>query len=295
MCENPAVLRRACAELGAACPPLVCTEGRPSTAFHRLVGLAVGAGAELWYHGDFDWPGLAIAADVIARYGGRPWRMGASDYLAALPRSGPGVALAGEPTVTPWDMELPEAMRTANRAVYEESTGDQLVADLEKESQASCLSSLRAAGETAARIVMTPAGGSLVWNTQLLSTAGAAHSKRSADGWDEKITAASEWGAPSAAGRPGRTGQWGRAGRPGPACGRRAVPALTIAGGARHAGAVCRGMVAAGRPGRQCHGGPRASGGRGARQRPGVPGRAGSGQPGRLRGGGVLSGQPVVP
>ena len=28
-CENPAVLRRACAELGAACPPLVCTEGRP--------------------------------------------------------------------------------------------------------------------------------------------------------------------------------------------------------------------------------------------------------------------------
>ena len=29
VCENPAVLRRACAELGAACPPLVCTEGRP--------------------------------------------------------------------------------------------------------------------------------------------------------------------------------------------------------------------------------------------------------------------------
>ena len=29
VCENPAVLRRACAELGAACPPLACTEGRP--------------------------------------------------------------------------------------------------------------------------------------------------------------------------------------------------------------------------------------------------------------------------
>lgn len=53
-CENPAILRRACAELGPACPPLACTEGRPSTAFHRLVGLAVGVGAELWYHGDFD-------------------------------------------------------------------------------------------------------------------------------------------------------------------------------------------------------------------------------------------------
>lgn len=36
VCENPAVLRRAAAELGPECPPLVCTEGRPSTAFHRL-------------------------------------------------------------------------------------------------------------------------------------------------------------------------------------------------------------------------------------------------------------------
>ena len=78
VCENPAVLRRACAELGAACPPLVCTEGRPSTAFHRLMDLAVGAGAQLWYHGDFDWPGVAIAADVIVRYGARPggWMRG---------------------------------------------------------------------------------------------------------------------------------------------------------------------------------------------------------------------------
>ena len=36
VCENPAVLRRACAELGAACPPLVCTEGgrpRPFTGW----------------------------------------------------------------------------------------------------------------------------------------------------------------------------------------------------------------------------------------------------------------------
>ena len=108
VCENPAVLRRACAELGAACPPLVCTEGRPSTAFHRLMGLAVGAGAELWYHGDFDWPGVAIAADVITRYGGRAWRMGAGDYRLA---ARPGVRLGGDPVDTPWDPGLREAMR----------------------------------------------------------------------------------------------------------------------------------------------------------------------------------------
>jgi hypothetical protein len=34
VCENPAVLRRAAAELGGRSAPLVCTEGRPSTAFH---------------------------------------------------------------------------------------------------------------------------------------------------------------------------------------------------------------------------------------------------------------------
>ena len=127
VCENPAVLRRACAELGATCPPLVCTEGRPSTAFHRLVGVAVGAGAELWYHGDFDWPGVAIAADVIARYGGRAWRMGASDYRLAARA---GVRLGGDPVDTPWDPGLRETMRAGGHAVYEETVGDQLLADL---------------------------------------------------------------------------------------------------------------------------------------------------------------------
>ena len=127
VCENPAVLRRACAELGAACPPLVCTEGRPSTAFHRLMGLAVGAGAELWYHGDFDWPGVAIAADVITRYGGRAWRMGAGDYLSAASE---GVRLTGEPVKAPWDPGLLEAMRATGHAVYEETLGAQLLADL---------------------------------------------------------------------------------------------------------------------------------------------------------------------
>jgi uncharacterized protein (TIGR02679 family) len=135
VCENPAVLRRAFAELGAACPPLVCTEGRPSTAFHRLVSLAVGAGAELWYHGDFDWPGVAIAADVIARYGGRAWRMGTSDYRLAA-RS--GVRLGEDAVDTPWDPGLGEAMRATGYAVYEETVGDQLLADLGGHAQAAC-------------------------------------------------------------------------------------------------------------------------------------------------------------
>jgi uncharacterized protein (TIGR02679 family) len=130
VCENPAVLRRACAELAVSCPPLVCTEGRPSTAFHRLVGMARSAGSELWYHGDFDWPGVAIASDVIARYGARAWRMGATDYLTAAQKDGARVALNGDAGMTPWDEELREAMRATGCAIFEESVSDQLLADL---------------------------------------------------------------------------------------------------------------------------------------------------------------------
>jgi uncharacterized protein (TIGR02679 family) len=130
VCENPAVLRRAGEELGAACPPLVCTEGQPSTAFHRLARLAVAAGGELWYHGDFDWPGVAIAADVIERHGGLAWRMNAGDYLVGAGADGSYLALSGDPVATPWDPELREAMVATGRVVYEEIVADQLLTDL---------------------------------------------------------------------------------------------------------------------------------------------------------------------
>jgi len=130
VCENPAVLRRACEELGAACPPLLCTEGYPSTAFHRLARIAMEAGGELWYHGDFDWPGVAIAADIIDRHGARAWRMNASDYVSGAGATGSYVALSGDPAGTPWDPELGETMRRTGRAVYEETVTDQLLADL---------------------------------------------------------------------------------------------------------------------------------------------------------------------
>jgi uncharacterized protein (TIGR02679 family) len=129
-CENPAVLRRACAELGPACPPLLCAEGQPSTAFHKLVRLAVTAGSELAYHGDFDWPGVAITAKVIDRHDARPWRMTAADYLSGVKAGDTAVALKGDPVPTPWEPGLHEAMRSIGRAIYEETVADQLLADL---------------------------------------------------------------------------------------------------------------------------------------------------------------------
>jgi uncharacterized protein (TIGR02679 family) len=129
-CENPAVLRRAAAELGADSAPLICTEGRPSTAFHQLANAIVSSGGELRYHGDFDWPGLAIAGSVIRRHGARPWRMTAADYAAGVRADTEHVPLSGPPQPTPWDPGLGTVMTATGRVVYEESVADSLIADL---------------------------------------------------------------------------------------------------------------------------------------------------------------------
>lgn len=131
VCENPAVLRAAAERLGAASRPLVCVEGQPSTAFLRLGEALRAAGAPLRYHGDFDWPGLQIAAGVMARTGATPWHLTADDYRAAaarLPRETD--RLAGDPVVAPWDSGLAPAMAADGRVVYEEMVLDDLLRDL---------------------------------------------------------------------------------------------------------------------------------------------------------------------
>jgi uncharacterized protein (TIGR02679 family) len=130
VCENPAVLRRAAAELDAGSASLLCTEGRPSAAFHQLADAVIGGGGELRYHGDFDWPGLAIASAVMRRHGARPWRMSAGDYLAGVRAGAEHVRLSGTPQPTPWDPGLSQAMAATGRVVFEESVADDLIGDL---------------------------------------------------------------------------------------------------------------------------------------------------------------------
>lgn len=81
MCENPAVLRAAAAALGESGAPLICTEGQPSAACHKLLTAACG---RLHWRGDFDWTGLRTTAAAVDRHGAMPWRMSMSEYLAAL-------------------------------------------------------------------------------------------------------------------------------------------------------------------------------------------------------------------
>jgi uncharacterized protein (TIGR02679 family) len=131
VCENPAVLRAAAGSLGSLSLPLICTEGHPSTAFHRLAIAVADGGGELRYHGDFDWPGVSIAASVMARHGAVPWRMSAPDYLAGVRADHEHVSLSGTAQPTPWDPALAELMAKTGRVVYEEAVIDALVADLQ--------------------------------------------------------------------------------------------------------------------------------------------------------------------
>ena len=127
VCENPGVLEAVARRFGSAVP-VVCGMGRPALVVHDVLARVTRSGTDLHYHGDFDWPGVAIANRVIEMYGARPWRMDSERYLAAL--SGPTIALSGASVEPRWDAELGAAMRSAGMAVHEEAVLTDLLSAL---------------------------------------------------------------------------------------------------------------------------------------------------------------------
>ncbi|MFJ3673877.1 TIGR02679 family protein [Streptomyces sp. NPDC090106] len=132
ICENPRVVEAAA---DAACiQPLVCTSGSAATVVITLLDALAATGCRLAYHGDFDWPGIALANRVIRRYEARPWRMGTADYEHLAARSQaegiPQLALDGQPVDADWDPDLAPAMTALGVALHEEATLDLLVNDL---------------------------------------------------------------------------------------------------------------------------------------------------------------------
>lgn len=123
VCENPEVVAAAATELGPSCPPLVCTEGQPSTACLALLRALAAGGAVLHARCDIDPAGLSFLALLATRFDAQPWRMDAATY-----------ALTGEGL--PWDGPLPDdptlgaAVRSAGRVQLEEQILDVLLADL---------------------------------------------------------------------------------------------------------------------------------------------------------------------
>lgn len=121
-CENPQVLQ-SIADSGIDCP-VVCFSGSPSNA-----GSILADRIRLRYHGDFDWPGIAITGRMISG-GAESWRMNASDYLDAVNNSRASIPLTGSPISTPWDVDLEAAMKSTGVAIHEESLIDALIANL---------------------------------------------------------------------------------------------------------------------------------------------------------------------
>jgi uncharacterized protein (TIGR02679 family) len=134
VCENPSMVAIAADALGASSPPLVSTDGMPSAAQRSLLDQLVAAGARLAYHGDFDWPGIAIGNFVMRRWNAAPWRFGASDYRAAVAVAAapPRAAGVGEAVVAAaWDDQLALAMQQHGIAIAEEAVADALLQDLD--------------------------------------------------------------------------------------------------------------------------------------------------------------------
>lgn len=121
VCENPRVLE-AVWEAGLPCP-VVCTSGNPNLVVLDLLQALHDSQAELRYHGDFDWPGLAIAGRVLAQVGARPWLMSDKDYLRA-PAS---LRLTGRPVEASWSPQLSAAMQARGLAVHEEAVLPQIL------------------------------------------------------------------------------------------------------------------------------------------------------------------------
>lgn len=126
VCENPRVLESV-AECFAGRIAVVCTSGWPNLVTQDVLRQCARAGSALLYHGDFDWPGIAIANQVVALCAATPWLMSSEDYLTA-----PGVVPLRGPEVSPsWDDDLGAAMRSRGVAVHEEAVLDGLILALE--------------------------------------------------------------------------------------------------------------------------------------------------------------------
>ncbi|MDZ7933270.1 MAG: DUF2399 domain-containing protein [Rhodococcus sp. (in: high G+C Gram-positive bacteria)] len=128
VCENVAVLAAAARTLGSNCASLICTDGQPSAAVHRLLGSRA-PGTTIRWRADFDWAGVHMVTRAISRYDASPWRMDVDSYRHALDARN-SEPLKGHPTASPWDPELAAALRDSGRAVMEERLIPDLLTDL---------------------------------------------------------------------------------------------------------------------------------------------------------------------
>jgi uncharacterized protein (TIGR02679 family) len=103
-----------------------------------MLSQLVKAGAELRYHGDFDWPGLHIGNLILREYGAQPWRFGPADYITAIQSARRGdQSLDERPVEATWDRALTAAMQRHRIPIAEEAVAADLLQDLDERSELS--------------------------------------------------------------------------------------------------------------------------------------------------------------
>ena len=133
VCENPTVAEAAADRFGAACPPLVCTDGMPTTTAVDLVRGLAEAGCVVRLRADVDGSGFAIVRTLLAAV--RPgraslWRYDTASYGRV--RGEDAVLLPAAPSVEPNVMvdELAAAFMASGQPLHEEHLLEDLLADL---------------------------------------------------------------------------------------------------------------------------------------------------------------------
>lgn len=130
VCENPRVLEAVAERFGGAVP-VVCTAGQPNTVVTSVLSWLADSSCLLRYHGDFDWPGIAITNRLVAQCGVDPWLMSAAEYESGFRQGSP--TLVGAQVEPSWNTELGASMRAHGVAVHEESVLEQLLVALTRE------------------------------------------------------------------------------------------------------------------------------------------------------------------
>lgn len=142
ICENPTIIEAAARRLGTRCHPIICSDGQASSAAIKLIQMLEQAGAQLFYHGDADWPGIAIANNLFQQFHTiKPWRFNAEHLLQAHELLGP--KLEGTPIEATWDTAFSKALSKRGRALHEESTLELLLSDLDLEKASTPQPSIR--------------------------------------------------------------------------------------------------------------------------------------------------------
>lgn len=126
--ENPRLVEAAAERNLARC--IVASNGNPSTAVSTLLRQLQESGASIWYHGDFDAPGIAMCRRMHES-GCTPWMMDTPNYEDAI-RLAEQTDVRLEPDskdcgATPWDPTLQAVFGSRRLIVHEEFVLDDVL------------------------------------------------------------------------------------------------------------------------------------------------------------------------